>query len=43
MRDILADALLFAVFAACAALWVGAVCTSQDQSIDRAHAALRSR
>ena len=43
MRDIIADVLLFAAFAACAALWVGAVSASQNQSIDRAHAALRSR
>jgi hypothetical protein len=43
MRDILADALLFVAFAVCAALWVGAVSASQNQSIDRAHAALRSR
>lgn len=43
MRDIIADALLCAVLAACAVLWVGAVSTSQNQSINRAHAALRSR
>jgi len=43
VRNAIADALLFAVFAACAALWVGAVSASQNQSIDRAHAALRSR
>jgi hypothetical protein len=43
VRDAIADAVLFAAFAVCAALWVGAVSTSQGQSIDRAHAALRSR
>ena len=43
MRDAIADAVLFAVFAACAAVWVGAVSTSQNQSIDRAHAARGSR
>jgi hypothetical protein len=43
MRDIIADAVLCAVLAVCAALWVGAVSTSQGQSIDRAHAVLKSR
>jgi hypothetical protein len=43
MRNAIADAVLFAVFAICAALWVGAVSTSQGQSIDRAHAVLKSR
>jgi hypothetical protein len=39
MRNILAPVVIVAVFA----LWVGAVSTSQNQSINRAHAALRSR
>ncbi len=43
MRDHVIDAVLFAVFAVCAALWVGAVSTSQNASIDRAHAVLKSR
>ena len=42
MRDV-TDALLFAVLVAAAAIWTVGVSTSQNESIDRAHAVLRSR
>ena len=42
MRDV-TDVLLFAVLVAVAAIWTVGVTTSQGQSIDRAHAVLRSR
>ena len=43
MRDHVIDAVLCAVLVTAAAIWTAGVSTSQNQSIDRAHAVLRSR
>jgi len=43
MRSAIIDGLVFAALVIVATAWVGTVSTSQNQSINRAHAALRSR